>query len=90
MAHIARARANRTSNKAREERTNDRFRQGEPMATILEFRSHTMREPAQHHAGGSAEIVLFPGVRYERWAEDSQPKPKAKKGRRRDMLELED
>jgi hypothetical protein len=60
------------------------------MATILEFRSRTMREPARHLSGGSAEIVLFPGVRYERWAEDPQPKPKAKKARRRDLLELED
>jgi hypothetical protein len=61
------------------------------MATILEFRS--VPRPAAASAlaaagaGVSADIVFFPGVRYERHDEgDAKPK----KGKpRRDTLELE-
>ncbi len=38
-------------------------------------------------AGASAEIVLFPGVRYERHAEGDDKSKKSK--RRRDTMELE-
>ena len=59
------------------------------MATILEFRSAPRPAPAQMLAGGMqpAEIVFFPGVRYERPAEETDPK--AKRKHRRDTLELE-
>lgn len=44
-------------------------------------------------AGISAEIVFFPGVRYERW-EDQPPMPAPakpqKRAKRRDKLELDD
>lgn len=36
----------------------------------------------------SAEIVFFPGIRYERWTEE--PKPVKKSRRRRDRLKLDD
>ena len=42
------------------------------MATILAFRPGAERtQPAGHRlaALGDAEIVIFPGVRYERWAD---------------------
>lgn len=69
------------------------------MADILDFRPPGTRS-ARRTIGASAEIVIFPGVRYERW--DDAPsggatdrtrdkdKPKGK-GRRikRDTLDLE-
>jgi hypothetical protein len=62
------------------------------MATILEFRAQSLKASGVDRLGGSgsAEIVLFPGVRYERWSGDETEKPKSKKSRRRDRLELED
>ena len=63
------------------------------MATILEFRAHQSRSSSaagRLAAGAGAEIVFFPGVRYERWSDEPQQKPRAKKTRRRDTLELED
>jgi hypothetical protein len=65
------------------------------MAVILEFRGLVPRSASASFDAASragAEIVLFPGVRYERW-EDANIKPKAsgdKKCRRRDTLELDD
>jgi hypothetical protein len=62
------------------------------MATILEFK--TVPRPtvasvlAAHGAGQSAEILLFPGVRYERRGETAEATPKKGK-RKRDTLELE-
>jgi hypothetical protein len=40
----------------------------------------------------SADIVFFPGVRYERWAEaDARPAEKSRhRTRRRDHLDLDD
>jgi hypothetical protein len=64
------------------------------MATILEFRAGCVR--GSHSArlqGSSAEIVIFPGIRYERWKEGETPapaQPKIKRQRHRDTLELED
>lgn len=66
------------------------------MATILEFRAGRVRE--SHSARlpeSSAEIVIFPGIRYERWEEGEAPAPapaipKARRQRHRDTLELED
>ena len=62
------------------------------MATILEFRSAPRPAASALAANGaimaSAEIVLFPGVRYER--QETVGETKAKRGkRRRDTLELE-
>lgn len=40
------------------------------MATILEFRCPSSRTtPASAAPGATAEIVIFPGIRYERWPE---------------------
>lgn len=61
------------------------------MANILEFRQG-QRASGAHRNGLSqpAEIVFFPGVRYERW-EETPPAPAAKKrARRRDRIELDD
>jgi hypothetical protein len=62
------------------------------MATILEFRnqerSTTLPAFSANRASASAEIVLFPGVRYERQTEKDEEKSKRGK-RRRDTLELE-
>ncbi|MGL4397673.1 MAG: hypothetical protein ACRCS9_14120 [Hyphomicrobium sp.] len=65
------------------------------MATILEFR---LSDRGYHAAdagarGGHmrpAEIVFFPGVRYERWDETPPSKPTRGKSRRRDRMELGD
>ncbi|MGO4685952.1 hypothetical protein [Hyphomicrobium sp. 2TAF46] len=62
------------------------------MATIIAFK--TVPKPtaasvlAAYGAGQSAEIVLFPGVRYERHAETQDKKPK-KPRRGRDTLEID-
>ncbi|HET6320924.1 MAG TPA: hypothetical protein VFF87_02625 [Hyphomicrobium sp.] len=64
------------------------------MAQILSFRTPEFRSAdhsAQRHDAVAAEVILFPGVRYERWSEGraSAPPPQAD-GRRddRDVLEL--
>jgi len=61
------------------------------MATIIEFRGG--HHSAQRRVLRSAcEIVLFPGVRYERWeakpVENAQARPKRRTSRKRDKLEL--
>jgi hypothetical protein len=70
------------------------------MASILEFRQPALQErPASDRqastrsggATGPADIVLFPGVRYERWAEaPEQPAKPRRRARRRDHLDLGD
>ena len=59
------------------------------MATILEFPlSQRPARQALRATSTPAEIVFFPGVRYERWLE----KPAAKQRKRckpRDQIELE-
>ena len=50
------------------------------MATILEFRASSVKPPRKIRRRNrrSAEIVIFPGVRYERWTEpQAQPAPAA-------------
>ena len=65
------------------------------MATILELRAMAGRASAPRSATGSAigtasaEILFFPGVRYERWTDGPSAEP-AKTRRHRDKLELED
>ncbi len=66
------------------------------MATILDFPqtggASDARPRAPKQCGTSAEIVLFPGVRYERWedapqARKSRPRRKAVKRDTLDILE---
>ena len=64
--------------------------QGPDMATILAFRQGLRGNGSNRNGSDTpAEIVFFPGVRYERWAEQAEPKQK-KRARRRDKLELND
>jgi hypothetical protein len=63
------------------------------MATILEFRAQQSRFQAAavpKAQSGSAEVVIFPGVRYERWSEEAAAKPRARRPRQRDLLELDE
>jgi hypothetical protein len=60
------------------------------MATILDFPEMQAPPRARRVRRGrvSAEIVLFPGVRYERWDDQAEP-PEAKGARvERDRLQL--
>ena len=61
------------------------------MATILEFRASTEQpKPARsRRKRRSAEIVIFPGVRYERWSVQPEASAPAA-GTPRDMLALVD
>lgn len=63
------------------------------MATIFEFPETAQRSSGEPSvlSGGSAEIVIFPGVRYER-AEDNEEHRRLQRchARQRDLLELED
>jgi hypothetical protein len=68
------------------------------MAKILTFRSTELRrEEATSSAcdgnGTSAEVIVFPGVRYEHWDEPGEPRPasateKRVRAQSRDVLEL--
>ena len=62
------------------------------MATILAFRaSQEEATKARRRKGPSAEIVIFPGVRYERWTEPRPQKAEAAaKTSSRDTLKLVD
>ena len=71
------------------------------MATILAFPTTARGEPrrttrplpiqssAQSSAHSSAQIVFFPGVRYERWLSDQPAAKRRKRTSRRDRIELE-
>lgn len=64
------------------------------MASILEFRRPAFQfRPLTGKGGatGPADVVLFPGVRYERWGEapPEAAKPR-RRARRRDHLDLDD
>lgn len=57
------------------------------MAHVVDFRASSrrlQRRVSSHAIRGSGEIVLFPGVRYERWDERSA----AGLARVRDRIEL--
>ena len=62
------------------------------MATVLEFRYPAQtRAFARSDRNGrttSAEIVFFPGVRYERWEEASAQTKQKRRTKKRDKLEL--
>jgi hypothetical protein len=61
------------------------------MATILEFRQGQRTLGAQRRgATMPAEIVFFPGVRYERWEEPTSAPKTKKRARRRDRIEIDD
>jgi hypothetical protein len=65
------------------------------MASILEFRKpfFNFRPGRSGSESISADIVLFPGVRYERAGEEpaapSEAKPRGRRSRRRDRLDLD-
>lgn len=64
---------------------------GVPMATILDFRPSTQRASAasgQLARLASAEIVIFPGIRYEHWDAGPAHEAKPRRKRKRDTLEL--
>lgn len=66
---------------------------GDDMASILEFRQPAFgsrQVTAKTEAVATADIVLFPGVRYERWAEAEEPAKPRRRARRRDHLDLDD
>jgi hypothetical protein len=60
------------------------------MATILEFRSDTEKIPvkAPRRRRRSAEIVIFPGVRYERHEDPPATQPRPGRSIERDTLKL--
>ncbi len=60
------------------------------MAKILSFRASSEETTkARRRKGRSAEIVIFPGVRYERWPEPASQKiDAAPKVSTRDTLKL--
>jgi hypothetical protein len=63
------------------------------MATILEFRqlgarAASLSSHGAERAAAPAEIVLFPGIRYERWEEAPPPPLKpSRRSRKRDKHE---
>jgi hypothetical protein len=61
------------------------------MAMILEFPARGLKQNAANGlASGDAEIIIFPGVRYEHW-EDTQPQKKRARAKpKRDRLEIPD
>ncbi|MDX2159018.1 MAG: hypothetical protein SFW09_21145 [Hyphomicrobiaceae bacterium] len=62
------------------------------MATILEFRAsgEELRQRPTRRIGRSAEIVIFPGIRYERWQDASGQREKPPQKVTRDILKLVD
>ena len=63
------------------------------MASVVEFRRTGLhsRSLSMGIAKGPGEIVLFPGVRYERKKEETPPPAnERRRARRRDRLDFED
>ena len=56
------------------------------MATILEFRASKEKpqRKIRRRSRRTAEIVIFPGVRYERWADNTPPPTPKRRRRQRD------
>jgi hypothetical protein len=74
----------------RELRTDARLEGAAEMASIVEFKRVGLRaRPASMAPQGSAEIVLFPGVRYERAAEETSRGRARRRSRQRDHLDFE-
>ena len=62
------------------------------MGLILDFNEHASRlmgRSARGGIGGSAEIVIFPGIRYERW-DDGDEADHSAAAPQRDRIELPD
>lgn len=62
------------------------------MAQIFEFPASLTRASSNAHtmSGIPGEVVIFPGVRYERLDDKPSARAKRRPSTRRDMLELED
>ena len=62
------------------------------MAQILDFPASQSRASSNAHtmSGVPGEVVVFPGIRYERVEDLASSKSKKRPGTRRDLLELED
>jgi hypothetical protein len=62
------------------------------MAQIFEFPAAQPRASSNAHtmSGVPGEVVMFPGIRYERMDEHAVAKSKKRPSARRDMLEFED
>jgi hypothetical protein len=63
---------------------------GKNMAQILNFRTPELRsgEGDERRQSSSAEIILFPGIRYERWGEPRSGASGEQRAACRDVLEL--
>ena len=63
------------------------------MATIIEFRARPVRHDLMGLSlpSASADVVFFPGVRYERAETEAEaPQPPTRRSSRRDRLEFEE
>lgn len=64
------------------------------MADIVDLATASARRVREARpATGSAEIIIFPGVRIERWEQAPAPqaaKPRNRRARARDRIELPD
>jgi hypothetical protein len=65
------------------------------MAKILTFRTAERRDDESACEGASAQVIVFPGVRYEHWEQSGEASgaaapatAKPSHDRRRDVLEL--
>lgn len=63
---------------------------GKNMAQILNFRTPELRtgEVGERRPSSSAEIILFPGIRYERWSDQASANAGEQRATSRDVLEL--
>lgn len=61
------------------------------MAQILSFRTPELRSNPQssHHHERSAEVIVFPGVRYEHWSREAAA-VRDDQAAHRDVIELAD
>lgn len=62
------------------------------MATILAFRAQSSKSASalpRVARAVPADVVIFPGVHYERWDEAEPAKPRSRRSRRRDELDLD-
>lgn len=62
------------------------------MATILKFRpGRSLRSGTNRTAAGvaSADVLFFPGVRYEHWAHQKLAKPR-RRSKKRDLIDIID
>jgi hypothetical protein len=62
------------------------------MAQILSFRTPELRDTGTmgRREGSSAEVIVFPGVRYERWGKQDPSSAAEKQTAGRDVIELAD